>query len=177
MAWKKISSRKVYKNKWIEVTEDRIRNEEGEELTYGVVRKAPFALIIPWDRRRVTLVGQYRYAVDSYSWEFPQGHYEHDSIEETAREELREETGLRAGKIKKIAEFHLAPGLTSQIGNIFLATELSEGETSFEKSEVAMDMKVKKITLQEFEEMAARGEIKDGPTLAAFGVAKAQGIF
>lgn len=174
MAWKKISSREVYKNNWIKVTEDNVRTETGKEYTYGVVRKKPFALIIPWDGKYLTLVGQYRYAVDSYSWEFPEGHYEHSSIEETAREELKEETGLRAGAIKKIAEFTLAPGLTDQVCNVFLATDLSGGKTAFEESEIESGMQVKKVTLVEFRKMVIDGEIKDGPTLAAYGIAVIQ---
>lgn len=177
MSWKRISSQDVYKNRWIKVTEDIIRNDEGKELTYGIVRKKPFALIIPWDGEKLTLVGQYRYPVEYFSWELPQGHYEHDSIEETAREELREETGLKAGLIKKIAEFNLASGLTDQVCNIFLATELADGETKFEESEIDMEMKVKKVTLEEFRSMIAKGEIKDGPTIAAYGFANIQGLF
>ena len=171
MAWKEISSHDVYKNRWIRVTEDIIRNEKGKELAYGVVRKKPFALIIPWDGKNLTLVGQYRYPVESFSWELPQGHFEHDSIEETARLELKEETGLHAESIRKIAEFNLAPGLTDQICNIFLATKLVEGETEFEESEIDMEIRVKKVTLEEFHSMIVKGEIKDGPTIAACGLA------
>jgi 8-oxo-dGTP pyrophosphatase MutT (NUDIX family) len=177
MTWKKISSREVYKNKWFEVTEDIVRTEQGKELTYGVVRKKPFALVIPWDGKYLTLVGEYRYLTDSFSWGFPQGHYMKDSIEETAREELREETGLQAGAIKEIAEFNLAPGAISQICHVFLATDLTEGETDFEESEIDTDMKAKKVTIKEFRKMVLEGQMKDGPSLAAFGIAMTQDIF
>jgi len=176
MSWKKLSSKSVYKNKWIEVTEDQVQTETGKEYTYGVVRKKPFTLIVPWDGENFFLVGQYRYAVNEYSWEFPQGHYEHCSIEETAREELREETGLMAKSVKKIAEFTLAPGLTDQICNVFLATGLSAKKTAFEESEVESGMRVKKITRMRFEKMISSGQIKDGPTLAAYGIAVVRGL-
>lgn len=170
MAWKKISSKLIYKNKWMEVTEDFVRLESGKTLTYGVVRKRPFALIIPWSGKYLTLVGQHQYPINIFSWEFPQGHFEHKhkSIKETAREELREETGLRAAKIKKVASFYLAPGHHSQIGHIFLATGLAGGKPKFEESEEGMESK--KVTLKQFQKMIKEGEIKDGPTLAAFGV-------
>ena len=168
MAWKKLSSKQVYKNKWMEVTEDEIETDFGKKLTFGVVRKEPFALIIPWNGKKFTLVGQYRYPVESFSWEFPQGHFEHDSIEETAKEELREEAGLYAEKIEVIGETFLAPGHHSQICHMFLATGLTQGEKELEESEEGME--TKEVTFKELGEMIRSGEIKDGPTLAAFAM-------
>ena len=85
MPWKKLSTKSVYKNHWMEITEDRIESPKGKKMTYGVVHKKPFALIIPWDGKYFTLVGQYRYPIDNWTWEFPQGHCEGVSIEETAK--------------------------------------------------------------------------------------------
>lgn len=168
MAWKKIISKSVYKNKWMEVTEDQVETDFGKHLTYGVVHKEPSALIIPWDGHHIFLVGQYRYPVDEFSWEFPQGHFEHSAIAETAQKELREETGLTASTVEEVAVFNLAPGHHSQKCHIFLATNLTEGKSEPEDSEEGM--KVKKVTIVEFQEMIARGDIKDGPTIAAFGM-------
>jgi len=168
MTWKTKSSKSVYRNKWMEVTEDVVETEFGKEITYGVVRKKPFALIVPWDGKYLTLVKQFRYPVDFYSWEFPAGHFEHNSIEETAKEELEEETGLRAKKIEEIGSFFLAPGHHSQIGHVFLATDLTEGSQNLEEREEGMD--VKKVTVEEFKQMMQTEEIKDGPSIAAFGM-------
>lgn len=168
MTWEKISSKQVYKNKWIEVTEDIVKTDFGKKLTYGVVHKKPCVLIIPWDGKQLTLVGQYRYSVDDFSWEFPQGHGEHNSIEETARNELAEETGLKAVKMKDVASFYLAQGFCSQISHVFLAADLTEGEPDFEEGEEGII--IKKVTFEEFEQMIKHGQIKDGPTLAAFGI-------
>jgi len=168
MTWKTKSSKSVYKNKWMEVTEDVVESEFGKEITYGVVRKKPFALIIPWDGKYLTLVKQFRYPVDFYSLEFPAGHFEHNSIEETAKEELEEETGLRAKKIEEIGSFFLGPGHHTQVCNVFLATELTEGSQNLEDQEEGME--VKKVTVKEFNQMIEKGEIKDGPSIAAFGM-------
>jgi ADP-ribose pyrophosphatase len=176
MKWKKISSKLVYKNKWMEITEDIIKSSSGKLANFGIVHKKPFALIIPWDGKCITLVGQYRYPVDYFSWEFPMGHAkEHASIIETAKEELEEETGLKAKKIKKVATFFLATGHHTQICNTFLATGLMKGQQKLDDSEE--DMKVKKVTMKEFEKMIKNGKIKDGPTLAAFGLAKINNLF
>ena len=168
MTWKKLNSKEVYKNRWIRVTEDEVETDKGKHFTYGVVHKQPFALIIPWNGERLTVVGQYRYIVGSYSWEFPQGHYEHSNIEETAREELREETGLRADAIQEIGSLWLGPGAIAQECKIFMATNLQQGERHLEESEEGMECKA--VTLEEFWEMVSNGSIKDAPTLAAFAL-------
>ncbi|MDD5342016.1 MAG: NUDIX hydrolase [Patescibacteria group bacterium] len=175
MKWKKLSSKTIYRNNWMEVAEDRVVTEFGKKFTFGVVRKKPFALIIPWNGRHLFLVGQYRYPVDKFSWEFPQGHFEHKSINETAKEELREETGLTAHKIREISRLFLAPGLASQICHVFLATKLSQGKRELQESEKGM--KLKRATLKEFQNMIIKGLIKDSPTIAAFGIMIVKNLF
>ena len=168
MPWKTKSSKSFYKNHWMEVTEDVVENDSGKELTFGIVHKKPFALIIPWDGKYFTLVKQYRYSVGTFTLEFPAGHFEHDSIEETAKKELEEETGLRAGKIEEIDTFFLAPGHHNQVCHVFLATELTEGMQELEEQEEGM--KTIKVAFEELRIMIKNGEVKDGPTLAAFGI-------
>lgn len=168
MSWKRISSKEVYRNRWMRVTEDEVETDTGRRLTYGVVRKEPFALIIPWDGRCFTLVGQYRYIVDAFTWEFPQGHFEHESIEQSAKTELREETGLMAKSIKKIGAFWIGPGTITQECNVFLATDLSKGEPEREESEEGMQ--TRKVTPREIKELIKDGTIKDGATITALTI-------
>lgn len=174
MAWKTLRSESKYKNRWMEITEDQVETDHGHRLTYGVVRKEPCALIVPWDGTHVYLVGQYRYPVNEFSWEFPQGHFEHDSILSTARHELREETGLSAASMREVSSFNLAPGHHSQRCHIFLATDLAQGRPRPEASEEGMV--VKKVTVAGLRDLIARGEITDGPTLTAYGVMTAKRI-
>jgi ADP-ribose pyrophosphatase len=168
MSWKKLSSKIVYKNKWMEVTEDKVKTNFNKLLTFGVVRKRPGVLIIPWDGHFFYLVGQYRYSVDKFSWEFPQGHYEHKSIRQTAQKELNEETGLLAKNIREIGKLYLAPGHHSQICHVFLATNLIEGRRELEESE--QGMRRKKVTFKELRNMIIKGTVKDSPTIAALGM-------
>jgi len=150
------------------VTEDEVETEFGEILTYGVVHKKPFALIIPWDGKYLTLIGQYRHAIQKFSWEFPQGHFEHNTIAETARVELKEETGISADSIKMVGHFYLGPGHHSQECKVFLAEGLTEGKANLQKGEKGM--KLKRVTLNEFKEMVKAGTMEDGPTIAAFSM-------
>jgi 8-oxo-dGTP pyrophosphatase MutT (NUDIX family) len=174
MAWKQLSSKSVYKNKWMEITEEQVVTDFDKQLTYGIVRKKPAVLLIPWDGTHLYLVGQYRYPVDEYSWEFAQGHFEHDSIVATAKTELLEETGLTAGQLKEIATFNLAPGHHTQKYFVFLATELVAGQSQPEAAELGI--KLKKVTLAELQDMIAKNFIKDSPTITAFGIIIAKNL-
>lgn len=165
MNWKKLSSKTMYQNRFMTVTEDELVTPSGEKVTYGVVHKKPFAIVIPWENSKTVLVGQYRYSVDYFSWEFPSGHYEesHKSIKDAANAELKEETGLTAKNITEIGSFFLATGHHTQKGHIFVATDLARGERELEASE--KDMEMKWVTLDEMKNMIKDGTIKDSPTI------------
>ncbi|MBI3256067.1 MAG: NUDIX hydrolase [Candidatus Andersenbacteria bacterium] len=174
---KKIASRIVYENKWMKVREDNTELEDGSKGIYGVVEKPDFALIIPLIDNHVFLVHQYRYPAEASFWEFPQGsHQENPDIDPTklALEELKEETGLVAKKIKKIGHLYTAYGMTNQGFHIFLAQELEQGKQQLETTE--QGLKVEKFSMSDFEKMIQKGEIKDGPTVSAYGLLKIQGI-
>lgn len=147
------------------VTEDQVVTDHGDQVTFGIVHKEPAVYIIPWDGERLTLVGQYRYPVKAFSWEFPAGHMEHDNLEAAARAELEEEAGLVADTIVKIGDFYLAPGYSNQIGHVYLATGLSEGTQKLETAE--RGMQIKNVTQEELSDLIRRGEVKDGPTITS----------
>ena len=70
---RRLSSRLVYANPYLRLREDAIEQPDGTRGIYSVVEKPDFALVVPFDGQRVHLVGQYRYPVGSFEWEFPQG--------------------------------------------------------------------------------------------------------
>lgn len=165
MAWQKLKSKEVYRNRYMWVTEDEVLTDHSDQVTYGIVHKEPAVLIIPWDGEKTTLIGQYRYPVDFFSWEWPAGHYEHDNVESAARAELEEEAGLVAGKLEKLGEYFIAPGHLTQVCHIYLATDLSQGQRQLEASEKGMQLK--EATLDEVNQLIRVGEIKDGLTIVA----------
>jgi len=165
MNWQVLSSKQVYKNRYMTVTEDELVTEHGDKVVFGIVRKDAGVSIVPWDGQYFTIVGQYRYPVDYFSWEFPAGHFEHANIASAAKAELEEEAGLLAGKIEKIGEFHLAPGHHTQVIHFYLATDLSQGQQHLETAEKGMQ--VKQVTHAELNEMIRLGVIKDSLTIAA----------
>jgi 8-oxo-dGTP pyrophosphatase MutT (NUDIX family) len=164
-----LGSREVYANPWMTVREDPIRRSDGSTGIYGVVDKPDYALVIPLDGERVRLVEQFRYPLGLRRWEFPQGtapnRADTDPLELAARE-LREETGLRAGKLVELGLLDVAPGMSSQRGRVFLATELTEGQHERELEE--QDMRTAWFPRAEFEAMIARGEITDAQSVAAY---------
>jgi 8-oxo-dGTP pyrophosphatase MutT (NUDIX family) len=164
-----LGSREVYANPWMTVREDPIRRSDGSTGIYGVVDKPDYALVIPLDGERVRLVEQFRYPLGLRRWEFPQGtapnRADTEPLELAARE-LREETGLRAGKLVQLGLLDVAPGMSSQRGRVFLATELTEGQHEREVEE--QDMRTAWFPRAEFEAMIARGEITDAQSVAAY---------
>ncbi|MEU7530338.1 NUDIX hydrolase [Saccharothrix sp. NPDC042600] len=164
-----LGSREVYANPWMTVREDPIRRADGTTGIYGVVDKPDYALVIPLDGERLRLVEQYRYPLGMRRWEFPQGtapEGAEPSPRALAERELREETGLRAGKLVELGLLDVAPGMSSQRGRVFLATELTEGFHEREHEE--QDMRSAWFPRAEFEAMVARGEITDAQSIAAY---------
>ncbi|GAA0219922.1 NUDIX hydrolase [Saccharothrix mutabilis subsp. mutabilis] len=164
-----LGSREVYANPWMTVREDPIRRADGTTGIYGVVDKPDYALVIPLDGERLRLVEQYRYPLGMRRWEFPQGTAP-EGADPTPRalaeRELREETGLRAGKLVELGLLDVAPGMSSQRGRVFLATDLIEGFHEREHEE--QDMRSAWFPRAEFEAMVARGEITDAQSIAAY---------
>lgn len=164
-----LGSREVYANPWMTVREDPIRRADGTTGIYGVVDKPNYALVIPLGGERLRLVEQYRYPLGMRRWEFPQGTAPDRASEqplELARRELREETGLRAGSMVELGLLDVAPGMSSQRGWVFLATDLAEGFHEREHEE--QDMRSAWFPRAEFEAMISRGEITDAQSIAAY---------
>ncbi|WP_232664201.1 NUDIX domain-containing protein [Pseudonocardia sp. TRM90224] len=164
-----ISSRQVYANSWMTVREDAVRRADGTDGIFGVVDKPTAALVIPLDGDRLHLVEQFRYPVGQRRWEFPMGtapdRAEQDPAELAARE-LREETGLVAGRMELLGRLDIAPGMSSQREHVFLATELTEESALREHTE--QDMRTRWFSVADFERMARDGELVDAQSLAAY---------
>lgn len=167
MGWKKLSSKTVYENDWMRVCEDRVINPGGGENLYGHVRFKNVAVaIIPVDDDDCTwLVGQDRYTLGEYSWELPMGGAPIDEEPlEAAKRELKEETGLSAESWREMMRLHVSNSITDELGVVFLARQLSAGETAFEETE---DLTVRKLPVDEAIQMAMTGVITDAISVAA----------
>ena len=164
--WRKTSSREVYENAWIRVREDEVIRPDGEPGIYGVVHFKNVAVgVLAVEGDELYLVGQYRYTLDRYSWEIPEGGCpEGEDPLDAARRELEEETGLRARRWEKMGEAHLSNSATDEYAVWYLATELSRGEQRPEGTE---RIEVRRVKTQEALRMALSGEITDALSLLA----------
>ena len=165
--WKKLSSKLVYESPWIAVNKHETINPAGNPAVYSVVNFKNLAVgILPLSKDGYTwLVGQWRYPLNAYSWEIPEGGGPIGELPiDTAKRELKEETGIIAKQFKEILQLHLSNSATDEHAFVFLATDLIFSEAEPEESE---DLTIKKIHIKEAYEMVLRGEITDAISVAA----------
>ncbi len=165
--WKTLSVKEIYDNPWINLTHREVINPSGNEGIYGVIHFKNMAIgIVPLDEEGNTwLVGQYRYTIDAYSWEIPEGGCPvgTDPLE-SAKRELLEETGITAEKWTKIMDFHNSNSVTDETGMIFVARGLTHGIAQPEETE---QLQLKKVPFSKAVEMVMSGEITDSEAIKA----------
>jgi 8-oxo-dGTP pyrophosphatase MutT (NUDIX family) len=158
--WTIVSTRNVYDNKWISVREDAVIQPDGEQGIYGVVHFKNIAIgVLAVEDECIYLVGQYRYPLERYSWEIPEGGCaEGEDPLDAARRELEEETGLRAKIWRKLGETYLSNSVSDELAVWYVATELTRGERHPEGSE---QLEVRRVPFADALRMAMSGEIND----------------
>jgi 8-oxo-dGTP pyrophosphatase MutT (NUDIX family) len=165
--WTIFSEKKIYANPWIEVTEFGVINPGGGKGIYGKVHFKKIAVgALPLDDDfNVYLVGQYRFVLDQYSWEIPEGGVEsgEDPLIGIKRE-LLEETGLVAGQWQQILTMHLSNSVSDELAILYLATRLQFQYATPEETE---SLVVKKIPFDEAFKMVEAGVITDSMSVAA----------
>lgn len=176
--WKTLSGEVKYDNRWIKVTEYQVINPAGGRGIYGKIhfKNKAIGIVAVDEALNTWLVGQYRYALDEWSWEIPEGGGPLDeSPLSAAKRELQEETGLTATKWSQIIRLHTSNSVTDEEGFIFLAEGLQQGEASLEETEA--DLKVWKLPLKDALQMVIDGKITD--SLSVMGllmVARLKGV-
>ena len=165
--WKILGSREKYDNSWIRVTEFEVINPGGGKGIYGKVHFKNIAIgIVALDENRnLYLVGQYRFTIDKYSWEIPEGgcHLNTEPLD-TAKRELLEETGLKARDWTLLMNMHLSNSVSDEYSYIYLATGLEQDTAMPEETE---KLEIKKVSLDEAFQMMEQGEVTDSMTVAA----------
>ena len=143
-------------------------NPSGKPGIYGKIHFKNKAIgIIPIDGDGNTwLVRQWRYPLNEWSWEIPEGGGPiTGDVLESAKRELKEETGLTAKKWELIQRVHLSNSVSDEEGFIFLAQDLQEGLHDREETEA--DMIVRKLPFSEVHKMVLDGKITDSLTVMA----------
>ncbi len=165
--WQVLAEKNVYDNPWINVTEYDVINPSGGKGIYGKVHFKNKAIgILPLDELLNTyLVGQYRFTLNQYFWEIPEGGGPLGTdILESAKRELLEETGLVAAEWTKLMDFHLSNSVCDEHGQIFLAQQLTQQAPEPEETE---QLQIKKLPFTEAYAMVEDGRITDSLSVAA----------
>ena len=164
---KLISSEKITENAIFTVTLDHALDPDGFEIKRAIVQHKGSAVVMPVDaKKRILLVKQYRLPARRFLWELPAGKIDAgETALQAARRELKEETGCRAKKWSKLAEFFPSPGFLAEKMTIYLATGLSAGEAKPMEDE---RIETRWFTHKEIEKMILSGQIKDAKTNIGF---------
>jgi len=165
--WRTLNSKEIYKNNWIRLREDSVIDPSGKNGIYGVIETHPAIGIVPLsDKLDTFLVGQYRYTLDVYSWEIPEGSADqNETTLKCAKRELLEETGLTASQWTFLDNIYTSNSITNEIGYIYLAEGLKQLDPQPESTEQLM---IKKLPFKKAIEMVYNYEIKDA--LAIIGL-------
>ena len=166
-SWKTKGVKKIFESPWIELEVHDVINPSGNKGCYNVIKFKHWAIgILPVDEQGYTyLVGQWRYPLNQYSWEIPEGG---GSLNippiESAQRELLEETGLVAQSFEELLRLHTSNSVTDELAIVFLATNLQQKQSMPEETE---DITIKKVHMREALELVMNNEITDSISVAA----------
>lgn len=165
----KVDGERIWQHRFLDVHLDRVRYPDGNIGPQVLIHHPGASAVVPFlsDPRspdpQLILMRQYRYAAAGRLWEIPAGRLEPgEEPIACAHRELREETGCTAAKMAHMTTMWTTPGFTNERIHIFLATELSRGETKHEADEF---IELETFTLSTVLRMIDGGEIVDAKTM------------
>jgi len=171
MPYQVIESEVVFKGRVFDVQTDHIRLPNGARARVDLVVHKDAVTLLPVDEAgNIWFIRQYRHPIGKVLLELPAGVLEEAELpEDGAGRELREETGMAAGKLRRIGKVYLAPGYSTEALYIFLAEQLYYSPLEPDADEM---IEVEKIPLVTAYQMAESGEIEDAKTLGALFFAR-----
>ena len=171
MPFKLITSENLLQGRNFKVRRDTLKTPDGRETKLEIIEHGGSVVLVPVDsEENILFVRQYRHATGKEILELPAGtRDEEEPFEVCAAREIREETGMEAGRLQKVGEFYLAPGYSSEFMAVFLATDLKHNPLNPDDDEF---LQVEKVPLQEVTAMFERGGVPDSKSLAAWLLAK-----
>src|SRR5215213_9090775 len=174
--WTTLSSQRFYESRYVDVDQDEVRHRSGTIHPYTALRFRIYGIaVLPiYPDGRTALVGQYRYLSQRYTWELPRGSGSKDVDPlETARRELKEETGADAGQWLEVLRLMVSPGITDEIAPCFVAWDLEQGAAHPDPQE---DLSIRRVSFQDAAAECLNGTICDAPSVATILAVQARAI-
>lgn len=165
-----LGDRHVYQGHVWKVVQGDFRAPTGELFKRDIVRSPGAVAVVPilevGGGLDVVLLRQYRAAFDDYVLEIPAGmrDVEGEPPEDTARRELAEEAGLKAGDLRLLHSFYPSPGMTDAVLHVYLGTSLETVDRAVHGPEES-HMDVMQTSLFEALEMVVQGSIRDAKSV------------
>lgn len=166
-----LKSETLLQGRAFKIRRDTLKTPDGRETKFEIVEHGGSVVIVPVDADgNILFVRQYRHAAGVDMLELPAGTRDGDEpFEDCAAREIREETGMEAGKLIHVGSFYLAPGYSTEYMGVFFATDLKHNPLEADDDEF---LTVEKIPVNEALKMAERGEMPDAKSLAALLMAR-----
>lgn len=167
--WHWLGSKTPFENDIFRLREDEVELKGGKKIQYAYLERGEAVLIVPITADgEMVLLKQYRYAVDDWCLEIPAGGMRDKggaSLEEVAREELREEVGATVKSLTYVDFFYTANALSDEKCHVFLAegVELSKEQ----KTEASETIEVLRVPIAKALELARNGAIRTAPCALA----------
>ena len=159
-----VASDLVYSGAVWDVRSDTVRYGDGE-MTRQYVEHPGAAAVVALDAdERVVLIQQYRQPIKERDWEIPAGLLDvaGEPPLETAKRELSEEVDLAAGRWQHLVSIHTTPGGNDEIVHLFLARDLSDVTTDYEREHEESDMRVERVPLADVIDGVLAGRLRNG---------------
>ena len=159
-----LSSEYRFKGRIVNLREDTVTVKNGTSKREIVEHHGGAACVAVTKDRKIILIRQFRKAFEDVILEIPAGKIEESDPDPlgTVKRELKEETGFTAGTWTHLSSIKPSVGYTTEIIHLYMATDLTPGETDFDENE-AID-----TVYMDFEEafdMAVSGQITDAKTV------------
>jgi 8-oxo-dGTP pyrophosphatase MutT (NUDIX family) len=169
--WQTLSTKTVYKNKWLRLDEDTVINPLGNEAVYSHLElNSDYVSVVAVDEQgSIFLTEQYRYPIKALSWETVAGQTEGEDLLTAAARELLEETGLKAGSLEIIGIQYLDASLSGTKGTVVLARNLTKVTTELDPLDGITQSRA--FAIYEINQMIKDGIICAPHTIAALHLA------
>ncbi|WP_219836466.1 NUDIX domain-containing protein [Paenibacillus sp. R14(2021)] len=155
----------IFTGKIISLQVDTVQLPHGGTATREIVRHPGAAAVLALIDGKMLIVEQYRKPMEKFQIEIPAGKLDagEDPMEAAARE-LEEETGYRAGKLRPLSAFYTSPGFADEKLYLYLAEELTMGESAPDEDEF---LHVEAISFEQAQQYIKEERISDAKTILA----------